>query len=615
MVAKLREPHLGAADAEITATVLLRTGPGDATADLLDLLVDPGAALEARMAAFEVLSVAAVEDLRERLEGLAPEAVQEVMLLPYVSLLADAKAKPGLAQVVTKTLLDAPPMMRRMTLDAIGQARRRVGVRAVDAYRDALTVPEIRDDEALREPILLGMVEEADADAVAVLEDVRAKASGPARQAIQAATLRIATARAEGRGTTPPADIHASASTPDGQGALVVVIDIPNPDGSRTLVDLCLCLDQDVRSGFVLPRATPAEIAALRQEFEQETGCAFTEVPVGQLVRLVDDAVARTAALGRDLPDDVRPGLDLLSRIPREDLAPLPSPATGVDADRVRRMLGHPAFGTWFLDAGDLGGSGVRPPPSRRRGIENWLRDALVTIGRGPIAARIVAMTEYMARWSVWSNEPEEAAAWSALAAGLRAEFASSPLARCMAERFLEPERGRPAVGSGDDRGRAELRRRLQIGFFADVEAPRGIDLARLDFAEAVRVAFTAASAGFAGHDRPRDDDLDALAVDLAKILVTHVIDRLASGKPPGNGELYDLVAGSIAERRSVPPAAREDLAGAAIAGAAALFNAACASCPVRCLVRPDDRMDDVFFSERRPIDRPASWSRRRGRR
>jgi hypothetical protein len=175
--------------------------------------------------------------------------------------------------------------------------------------------------------------------------------------------------------------------------------------------------------------------------------------------------------------------------------------------------------------------------------------------------------------------------------------------------------RGRPAVGSGDDRNRAELRRRLQVDFFADVEEPRGIDLARLDFAEAISVAFTAAIAGFAGHDRPRDDDLDALAVDLAQILVAHVIDRLASGKPPGDGKLYDVVVGAIAERGSVPPAARGDLAGAAIAGAAALFNAACASCPVRCLVRPDDRMDDVFFSEHRPTDRPVSRSRRRDRR
>ncbi|MBI5487650.1 MAG: hypothetical protein HY905_09985 [Deltaproteobacteria bacterium] len=601
MLARLCRPGLTRGEAQTAGAALTRVGPEGILEDLLALVADPAATCHARLATLDVLSATAMADLQQMLRGLPPAEADEITVLPYVDFLADAKGTPALATLVTKMVLSAPSEARRSALDAIGQARRRLGVRAVDAYRDALARSEIIGDAALREPILLGLIEEADADAPGLLATLRMKAPADARPALQAALLRIATARAEGRAATAPSDLEAWAGTPDGQATLVVLVDIPNPDGSHTAVDFCLRLDQDVRNVLVVPRASPDDIARVMRELRDGSGCAFTRIPISQMAWLVDEAVARTRATGCELPDGAEAAVNLLARIPREEPLPLPSPAAGVGIDVVRKMIERRPFGAWFLDEGDLAGYGVPAPPDDRSGLEDWMPAALAVLASSRVAGRLVAMAEYMARWSSWSGAEAESGQWCAVAAGLRSDFVRSPLARAMLQGFFDPVRGR--VGPSKVAAREAIRQTLKDGFFADVVAPQGIDVARLDFAEAIRLGFDVGISRLAGHERPRDEDLDVLAVDLGSVFAEHEIARAASRDPPGGGEIDRRVERAVAAHAGLPGGALALLAEYAVVGAEGLFEKVCASCPVRCLWHPHDRMDEVFFAEQRPAD------------
>ena len=247
-------------------------------------------------------------------------------------------------------------------------------------------------------------------------------------------------------------------------------------------------------------------------------------------------------------------------------------------------------------------------PPAAAAALEQWRRDTLAALAGSPLAGRVAAMAEYMARWSAWSGEEAEAGLWSALAAGVQTDFTRSPLARAMLDRSRRPPPQLLELAAADGPDPDTIRQGLKEQFFAEVRDPRGIHLARLDFAEAIRLAFANGVNGLVGHERPRDEDLDALAVELGGILAQHVVERTAAGRVPGGGAVAKRVERTIAKRAELTAAARDLLAECADAGAGALYDEVCSRCPVDCLTRAGERMDEVFFSAQRPGDhRPAT--------
>ena len=444
IVARLREPALGRVQATIAGHALATLGLGDARDEIVAVLEDATLSEHARNAVIQSLASLPPDELLLLMPSLSDEAIDAIMRLPLREMVADVQADPASAQLVTDALREVSVEQRPTLLDDIAAARRELGVRAADLYGHALGDAEIAGDERLREPMLLALIEDADDAGVVLLRALRAKAPKKLRAPFQAALARIEDALAGGERAKPAAaGVEAWASHPDGQGALVVFVSFRNPDGTLLLVNLCLRLTEDLRSGFVEPRSSKSERDGILREFTAESGIEFVRVPVGEAVALVDEAVARGVAMGSKPDADMRRGVEILARVARAE-APPPMPGRAIDYGEVQRLLGLRRHDAWYFDFADLAKYGVPSPGNANGDPRAWSEDALRTLATSPMRERVIAMTRYMSRWAQWKGDADEAALWTTLADGVARDFATSPIATLMLARLVDPSLGAP---------------------------------------------------------------------------------------------------------------------------------------------------------------------------
>lgn len=145
--------------------------------------------------------------------------------------------------------------------------------------------------------------------------------------------------------------------------------------------------------------------------------------------------------------------------------------------------------------------------------------------------------------------------------------------------------------------GDPELRRSLRSEFFQDVETATGGDLIRVDLTEVALLALDAGLAALPGDRRPRSEKAHVAAHHQASLLA----DRLTSGSPTPDGPDTEAAPRLLAADLDLS-GPEADLVGPHLVLALAEFLLeACDSCIVRCMDRPDARMDKAFHAEEHP--------------
>ncbi len=429
LIERLRSPGASRGEFGLIGGALEMLGPGGRQGELIAMLADETLPDDVRLAVITAFASLPVEGLPAFFATLPEAAARAFMTLPLIELVGTVQEDPEKARIVVETLKGVFPDARRGYLADLAAARRKVGVRAADLYRYALAEPEIALDDDLREPMLLALIEEADEAGSALIQELRARSPKKLRASFQSALLKLETARASGGGKGVGNMVEAFASNPDGQGAIVALMCFHNPDGTWTVANVCLRLTEDLRNGFVEPRATRADRDRMVKEFSDDGSIVLFSAPPGEVARLVEEAAVRTRALRSSLPADVRRSVELFARVPSV-AAPPTAGARSLDVARMAAMLDRPEHRHWFFDDDDRARFGA---------TSDTASIALAALGRSPVRARVVAMARYMARWSAWRGTADESAAWVTLADAVERDFANNLLTMAMFAKSMLP--------------------------------------------------------------------------------------------------------------------------------------------------------------------------------
>jgi hypothetical protein len=213
------------------------------------------------------------------------------------------------------------------------------------------------------------------------------------------------------------------------------------------------------------------------------------------------------------------------------------------------------------------------------------------------VRARLAGMARHMARWHELNGEPEAASLCARLARATEENFAASPLVRVMLERGLKWLEETQADSRPMSFGDPGLRQRLKATFFAEVRAPKGRDLARLDLTEAAYVALDDAVLDLPGHRRPRDEQLMEMAFALGRTYV----NGLLSNKPDPEARLLGALAKACHLERDECAL----LLAFVLPALQSFRDAVCMRCPVACFAKPRRGAAEAFFSPEHPAPGP----------
>lgn len=219
-------------------------------------------------------------------------------------------------------------------------------------------------------------------------------------------------------------------------------------------------------------------------------------------------------------------------------------------------------------------------------------------------------MATHMAQWHAWRGEHAEAATLATLAQINAENFVDHPLIQVLIQRATTH------VDFADNDttpfGDAHLRHFLKRTFFADVEQPKGRDLARLDFTEAALASMDRAFDMLVGEKRPRDDQRNRAAYALGQIYADHLIRTKHGGNwAPNPASPADADIEKSAILAMLEPLV--DICGLGmedailVAGLVAKFldqfcQQICSQCSVGCWKRPRANVADTFFSSSHPV-------------
>lgn len=477
--------------------------------------------------------------------------------------------------------------------------RARSGVSAAALYGPALADGRLASS---RRQLVTVLAEDADPEAVAVLEGIAARATDDTLRAAALQAVMRLRARLDARSAPRPQPARGQAwvSACDGQSAYSMLATL-GPDHDRSVANLCIRACAEVRDGFVARHASAIEARDLLRQFEQET--PMVELPLAQAAWLAQQGEARTAAMRRSVPKDARPALRMLARIEAEPLPDWPvEPGPLPEPDQVSAMLEASQYRmSWFLDEGDLSESDVPAIPGRAEpALNRWMDDAARALEGSSIPARVLEIARHEARRLAWAGDAEGAATFVALGMDLeRNGLARSVFFRAMlgaTADYLSRETPDDAFMVGDP----ALRRSLRHEFFEDVRDPVGRDLAALDFTEAILLALDRLVALLPGEQRPPNDAKREASHRLARIVSAAAIE-VANGRP--RPEQADAMASVLVEVLGLPEDRAFDVVDATLHSVVAFLRDACGSCPVLCLRRPDARVAQEFFHELHPIE------------
>jgi hypothetical protein len=452
---RLAAPELTESDGELLVSVFQCVGVGQQGQALVALVSNPKVDQRIRAHALTILlheDPAYGESLRQYVSD------SELLLLaaqPLCNVIATIEADPAEAEDLAAALESVAEDLRPALFAQVEEYRRQVGTPAAVAYEQVLRRPALLP---LRPIVIAAMVHEGGHDALSLIEALRnEETDATRRRALQGALLRLHTRSLDGhwRGT---GEACAYVSSCDGQGAFFVLGHRDNPDGRCTLAMLCVRAAGDVRDGYVVPGQPPEQVDRLLRKFADDASTEFVRVTVAQASPLVQQAVARTLALGMAVPLDAVPALRFFERVEGAAAKPgAPEPPGRATRAALRKLMRRPAYRrSWFFDESDLNSAGIAVPARAPTAPAQWLDEAARRLARSPaLAQRLVAMADHMAVWHGLAGEPAAQAELAAARRATAADFAKSPLVHVLLERtwtVLQP-RPRPLRSAAPPRG------------------------------------------------------------------------------------------------------------------------------------------------------------------
>jgi hypothetical protein len=350
-------------------------------------------------------------------------------------------------------------------------------------------------------------------------------------------------------------------------------------------------------------------VRSLLSRFTSDAGTEFVEVPLELAAPIVEQAVQRTQAEGKPLPDSAIPALRFFERVTAQPL-PIVKRAGRVTLASLRTLLQRPAYRrSWFVDPSDLEACGVEPPRGGRPNL-SWLVRAMGRLAASPVLVRrVIAMARHMAVWHQLRDEAAAAGLCLMVAELTEADPERSPLLRVLLEQLFVPTP--QALGDEDEGSEPEplgepgRRQFLKSRFFLEVSAPKGRDLALLDLTEAALMALERAVEAMPGEARPREDVVQEAAHGVAQLFRDYVTSNRQS--PPG--QLSDRMAEIIAVATQLPAAECHRVSLMLLASLVAFVDEVCGSCPSHCLNRPRASFAAEFFSPMHPALKPTEPS------
>lgn len=601
LIERLTQGPIEESDGDLFVSVFHILGIGNESQPLLNVVADSRRPRHVRAYALTVLLHADPLYSDKLREVVSEEELLSLAAQPMCQFLCHIESNPDEAEQLALTLESAPEDLRFALFEQLDRFRKESGVPAAVAYEGVLGRPLLA---ALRPTILEALGSEGGTDAIALIEKQRQETKDlKTQRTLQGLLLRLRTRILEGR-TRALGKTRAYISSCDGQSAFFVLGERENPDATHTLALLCIRAAGDVRDGYVATRQPQSQVRTLLGRFTTDAGTEFVEVPLGRAAPLIEQAIARTLAEGRKLPEDALPALRFFQRVEPLEL-PAITPAERLSLAALRPLLREPPYKrSWFVDPSDLEASGVKPPKTNRP-TAAWLAQATRRLAQNAVLMqRVAAMARHMAVWHKLRNEDQAAALCIAAAEATEQEPEKSPLLRVLLERLFAPSAQHSASEepNHDPLGEPTRRQFLKSRFFLDVAAPKGRDLALLDFTEAALLAFERALETIPGDARPREDVMQEVAHGMARLFRDYVL--LSRNSPPLL--LGERMAELIAAASHLPPEECHRLSLMLLAALVSFVDEVCGDCPVRCISRPRADVAAAFFSPMHPaLSRP----------
>ncbi len=374
-VARLARGALQAFELETLASLFGALGLGEEREELRRAVLSPSLADEVRNCALRcVIAGRDLDLLSELSQQIAPEQADALARSSWAEIVAQAEAGDAGAELVASLLKESSEETRARMLQGIEAARREAGARAAVLYRKALGKASLGSS---RQAMLEAIVEEADPGAVALIQRCfEAAQRDDFRRELQAGLMRLRTREAS---PTPaprasPAG-HAMLGACDGQGAVLILACFAGSGGRQTVASVCVRLSEDVRDGFLIPRQTAEEVRQIVAEMSAGAHTRFVRTDLGRAAALVAEAAERTRAMGRTIPEEVRPAIARIGAVEPAAPEPFPAPAESTSIEEVRALLARRELArSWFFDQGDLDGAGLGPPRDGSDWVSEYAR-------------------------------------------------------------------------------------------------------------------------------------------------------------------------------------------------------------------------------------------------
>ena len=587
LVAMIDEPESFAARL-LVVDAFVELGLGERVRELQAIAADTARPIAARGLAFEVLSLMEPTATASVLGTLTPRQREPLLEEQFGSLLVATQVEPDAAVLVAQTLADQVALGDQSFLAFLEACRELVGVPAAVAYGEALRSPALTPIRSRLLEILVAAGGSQVAGLLARARDETLDATWRSR--LQRALVRVLTDTIRARQRTPAVAGRAWLTGCDSLGRFALFAHVEMPRASA-FANVVASLDGGFRDAELVPRVSREEARLRLAAFVSTTGDRLVSVPLTEAAAHIALIARRTREQGLEVPRRTAVAVELLESAWDGALPPASAGSrTGpVDDEPVRALLERSHYmRAWRFDPASLdepAAGGAFP------GTAAWRRRALVRVGRSGFSDRLRSMCLFMRRWHELDGDHEAAALCSAMAEELERGASSSSLCRVLLDKVEDVSSTRAPLPVGD----SALRDRLRTRFFATVDTARGTDLARLDFAEAARLALDAELVVFDLPPLP-DDACDALADELGRLL-----SRMLSGRRVGQRTGDRLRArfmrllGLDAERSAI-------VFDAVMASLAAFREHACNLCPVACLGRLSGDCTEAFRSKRHPL-------------
>lgn len=599
---RIEQGSFDEADFAIFAEVIQEIGIGSHREHLVSLVLNENCDIMVRKYALVALTQDASDELIVELGQLGPEVLQNLTDLPFIDLLYRLQMDPEDASHITALFEASQGDNWEYVLLGLEKIRKEMGIPAHIVYSDVLACEELED---IRAQILELVVNEANEEGLTLLTHLRDSArSNGSRQAFQKALLRLGTRNIEEEKSP---EIHkgvAYIGSCDGQGAYLLIGRIRVTPKNTTTVHLCIRSAGEVRDAFVLPMLEEGEFKDILSKLFAESPGDFAQISLEQARIFVQEALRRMAVKGVELSKKDRYAIDMFG--PRETECSLPwldrrasskEHVPGKFAD----LLLEPLFESWFFDAGDFFGYGIEKFEGTPD--EKWYEETSKRLAQTPIRDRLLGMARHMTLFYLLKSDIKRAQMFSDIFEDAEENFAESTLLQGILRKTVEQSLPSPDSLSSFEMplafGDTDLRRLFKTEFFSELKHPKGIHLARLDYAEAAFHSLESALLNLPGERRPREESKYAMAFEIGRTFTNIVVKNK---KDDIEGDVSRL-ARRISQLTHLNLRESESIISTSFDNLISFFDEICASCPVGCVERPAARMNDHFYALYHPAE------------